>query len=130
MDTFDFCPNTRVIEEVAPDEAAPISMNGWDFTIKPSEPYRRKFMVNLHGLRWYVGASGLDLNKDADNNAGRLLDFYREHRLYKPFLLHHEYLGAIECRFASAVDIKAAIPDSSGLIEAFDISMVHHNPRY
>lgn len=130
LETFDFCPHSRVIKEIAPDEADPINMNGWDFTIKPSDPYRRKFSVQLHGMRWRLSAGQLDFSVDTEVNAGRLLDFYREHRMHTPFILHHEYLGPIECKFASPVNIEPALPNSGGLVEAFEVQLIHNNPGY
>lgn len=130
LETFDFCENSRVIKEIAPKEAEPIDFNGWDFSVRPVLPYRRSFVVTLYGLRWSLGIGTLDLSGNHGNNAGRLLKFYRDHRLYKSFLLNHEYLGPIECRFMQPVNIEPALVNSGGLIEALDISMVHHNPSY
>ncbi len=107
-------------------------MNGWEFTAKPVDPYRRQFVAELYGLRWYMSNDGfgLDLTTDTLHNAGFLLQFYREHRRYKPFYLQHEYLGLIQCRFASPVTIPKALPDSGGLIDVFEVTLVHHNPSY
>lgn len=132
MEVFDFCKTSRVIKEVAPDEPASVNMNGWDFTGKPADPYRRKFTVKLHGMYWYMDEPmhRLDLTTDPIHNAGRLLQFYRTHRLFEPFILNHEYLGRITCRFQVPVNIEPAMAESGGLIEAFEVSLIHHNPGY
>jgi hypothetical protein len=127
---FDFCENSRVIKELAPQESEGINLNGWDYNPKPNLPYQRSFMVTLYGMRWYLDSSGLILTTDAGKNVGRLLQFYREHRKYRPFLLHHEYLGAIECRFKQPVNPNEASPNSDGLVEKVEIEMIHHNPGY
>jgi hypothetical protein len=130
MDIFDFAKDSRVIVEVSPDEPAPINFNGWDFATSSTHPYRRSFEVKLYGMRWYLGNGTLDLTQNPELNIGRLLAFYREHRLSKPFLLHHEYLGAIECKFKAKLDPKEAIPNSDGLVDVIELSLIHSNPRY
>lgn len=127
---FDFCTDSRVVVELPPQEPSPINLNGWDHAPKPSTPYQRTFKVTLHGLKWYLTHAGLLLSSDSEHNAGRLLKFYRDHRLYRPFILHHEYLGAIQCRFNQPVEVPAAVTNSNGLIEPVEINMVHHNPGY
>jgi hypothetical protein len=131
LQEFDFCKHSRVIKELAPEEAGTINMGGWDFSAKPVHPYRRSFVVKLHGLRWYVdSAGGYDYTLDSEHNAARLLKFYEKHRLFAPFVLNHETYGRIECRFKSQVNIEPAIGNSGGLIEAFDVTLIHHNPGY
>lgn len=127
---FDFCTESRVIKEIAPDEASPVNLNGWEYAVKPSNPYQRSFSAKLYGLRWYLGSTTLDLSTDKIHNAGRLLKFYEEHRLYKPFTLHHEYLGPIKCRFKSAVNLEPGVDNSNGLIEEVEIMMLHVDPRF
>jgi hypothetical protein len=131
VDIFDFCPQSRVIRELAPEESGSVSMNGWDFSSKPNQPYRRTFVVKLHGMRWYTNDAGAyDPTVDAQHNAALLLQFYHDHRLYKPFILQHEHYGRIECKFKVKVDLDPAIGNSGGLMEAFDVTMIHNNPRY
>ena len=131
MHTFDFCPNSRVISESAPEEAAPINLNrGYSYAPKPNAPYQRNFSVALYVGTWYLGQGGLDLSTNSERNAGRLLKFYREHRLYRPFILRHEYLGAIQCRFAAPVNLDPGESDSNGVIGKVEIKMIHHNPGY
>ena len=130
MEIFDFCPYSRVAIEMAPEEREPISFNGWQTTVKPTEPYRRTFKVKLSGLRWHLTAKGLDETKNPETNVGRLLSFYRRHRQYKEFWYHHEYLGPIVCRFVSPINPPEAVPDSGGLVEEIEFTMLHSNPRY
>jgi hypothetical protein len=130
MDEFDFCPNSRVIVEKAPNESSPIQLNGYQYAPKPSAAYQRTFECTLYGMKWYLGAGGLDESKNPKHNVGRLLKFYREHRLFKPFNLRHEYLGLIQCRFSAPVNPDPAIGNGDGLVEEINISLVHHNARY
>lgn len=130
--TFDFVPNTHVAEEIPPEEPNAVSFNGWEFTSKPSVPYRRKFRLTISGMRWIMNAAqdALDLTADPTHNAGLLLKFYQDNRTWDTFTYNHEYLGPINCRFASPVTIPKAIPDSKGLVPDFEITLVHHNPSW
>jgi hypothetical protein len=128
--TFDFAPNSHVAEEIPPEEAAATSMNGWEFTAKPSTPYRRKFKLTISGMRWRMGGAGLDVTTDPTMNAGRLLQFYQARRKWDTFTYNHEYLGTITCRFSEPLAIPKAIPNSNGLIPDFEVILIHHNPGY
>ena len=130
--TFDFCPTSRVITEIPPEEPTAVSFNGWEFTSAPVTPYRRSFSVKLYGLRWYLNSTGnaLDTTTNPYYNAGRLLDFYRTNRQYGVFDIDHEYLGNIICRFANPVIIPAARPNSDGLTDEIEIKLLHYNPGF
>lgn len=128
--TFDFCDTSRTAVEIPPDDGMPINFNGWEFSARPSVPYRRKFTVTLTGMRWYLGSGTLDLTTNPKRNAGRLLKFYRENGMWDVFSYNHEYLGNILCKFAAPVNVPKAEPDSDGKIGAFDITLIHHNPAY
>ena len=128
---FNFCENSRVIETLAPEETVIRDFNGWDYTPNPILPYRRRFKVTLEGLRWYTRANGsIDTGHNPDYNAYRLEDFYARHRRHKPFNLAHPWLGFLEVRFDGPVNVPKAIPNSGGLIESVEVTMIHHNPRY
>ena len=130
--TFDFCDNSRVVQELPPEEPSAMSFNGWEFTSKPAVPYRRTFSVVLTGMRWYVreDGQGLDVTTDPKHNAGRLLDFYRANRRWDVFAFNHEYLGNIICKFAVPVTVPKSIPDSFGRIEDFEVRLLHYNPAF
>jgi len=128
---FDFCPDTRVAETIAPEEPSIKDFNGWDYTPRPVVPYRRKFKILLGGLRWYFNDNGtIDYLTNPSYNAGRLEKFYRDHRKWKEFGYEHEWMGSIELRFENPVSVPKAIPNSGGLIEELEIMTVHHNPTY
>ena len=129
---FDFAPNTHVAEEIPPEEAAAVSMNGWEFTARPATPYRRKFRLTISGMKWYLNAAqnALDVTTNPTQNAGRLLQFYQARRKWDTFTYNHEYLGPITCRFDQPVTIPKAIANSSGLVPDFEIILIHHNPGY
>jgi len=129
---FDYCPKSRVVTELAPDETDVMSMNGWQFSSRPRTPYRPSFKVKLSGMRWYLNSAGtaLDVTTNPTINAGRLLNFYKLNRKWDTFSFPHEYLGIIICRFKDPVNIPAAIPDSGGLIEAFEVNLIQHNASW
>lgn len=128
---FNFCRKTRVAETIAPEETTIKDFNGWDYTPRPTLPYRRKFKVTLDGLRWYFNSNGtIDYVTNPEYNAGVLESFYSAHRKHKPFNYQHEWLGLLELRFENPVNIPKAIPNSGGLIESFELMMIHHNPTY
>lgn len=130
--TFDFCTGSRVVTEIPPDEPGGTDMNGWMFTSKPKVPYRPSFTVKLYGLRWYLNSSGtaLDVTTNPTNNAGRLREFYRTNRRFGVFAFNHEYLGSILCQFNKRVEIPAALPDSGGLIDNFEVELIQYNPAW
>ena len=129
---FRYCPLSRVVEELPPEETSGMSLNGWMFTSKPKVPYRPTFKVTLHGLRWRLTAGGtqLDLITEPDTNAGNLRLFYIEHRLHRRFAFNHEYLGPIYCKFAKPVTIPAAVGNSGGLIQALEVQLIHDSPSW
>lgn len=130
--TFDFAPNSRVAEEIPPEEPNVVSFNGWDFTAKPAVPYRARFKLTLSGMRWILNPAGtaLDVATDPTRNAGRLLNFYKANRTWDTFSFDHEYLGLITCRFGDPVLIPKALTNSNGLVPDFEISLIHHNPSF
>ena len=129
---FDFCEESRVAEMIAPQEPEVKDFNGWVYNPTPTLPFRPTFKVTLEGLRWYLKPCGsrLDLITDRNRNAGRLQDFYRRHRQHVPFDFEHEYMGTIEVRFASPVNVPKGIKDSGGLIEPLELTMILHNATY
>lgn len=131
MAEFDFCSGSRVIKEIGPEEPGVVSMNGWDFTARPVHPYRRTFIVKVYGMRWYVNTDGTyDYTTDPTHNAARLLNFYKDNRLFGTFDLDHPNYGIVVCRFKSVVNIEPAIPNSDGEIDPFEVNLLHHNPGY
>lgn len=130
--TFDFCTTSRVVTEVPPEEPSVMNMNGWPFTPKPKVPYRPSFKVVLHGLKWYLNGPGtaLDVTTNPTKNAGRLLNFYKTNRLWDTFTLNHEYLGNIICRFEKPLTLPAGLPESGGLLEAVEVTLIQHNPAW
>lgn len=129
---FDFCETSRVAEEIPPDDVKATSMNGWDFSAKPKIPYRATFKVVLYGMKWYLNEDGdeLDTDTDPEHNMGRLRSFYLTHRLWDSFLYDHEYLGQIRVRFDKSLRFPPAIGDSDGKVEAYELTLIHHNPSF
>lgn len=108
-----------------------MSMNGWPFTAKPKVPYVKSFTIKLGGMYWHLKQTGLyDESTEPRYNARRLELFYEAHGTWKPFDFPHPHLGLITCRFKEPVEVPEAIPNSGGLIEAFDIQLIVHSPGY
>ena len=63
-------------------------------------------------------------------NVGRLLEFYKLHRMWDSFQIKHEYLGLLRVRFNKPVRVPAAHPDSSGLCDPLEIELIEHSPGY
>jgi hypothetical protein len=129
---FNFCPNSRVAELLAPEEPEVKDFNGWVYHPVPVLPFRPNFRVTLEGLKWYLNGAGtgLDTTTDPTINAGRLEAFYKTHRLFKPFNFTHEYLGTLELRFSAPLSIPKGLVNGGGAVEPLQINMIQHNATY
>ncbi|WOF44366.1 hypothetical protein KNJ79_05385 [Sphingopyxis indica] len=131
LSVLNICPNTLVPVTIPPEPVTGVSMNGWAFTSKPAVPYQRKFRVTLHGLRWYLDGAGLyNAGTDPTRNARALELFYQAHGNWKSFLWLHPHIGQLEVRFSAPVSVPEGIPNSGGLIKAFEINLIEHNPGF
>lgn len=130
--TFNFCPESQVAETLPPEPVQGVSMNGWQFSARPSIPYQRKFKLTLHGLRWFLNANGTyDETTSATSNARVLEKFYQTNGTWDTFTWAHPHLGVtLTCRFASPVTVPAALVNSNGILEPLEITLVEHNPGY
>lgn len=129
---WDFCPKFMVPRTKAPStDVKGMSFNGWNFSSRPRVPFQRTFVVRLQGMYWYLKNSGVfDESTDPRYNARRLELFYERHGLWKDFAFPHPHLGTVQCRFKEPVEIPEAMVSSGGLIEAFEVQLVEHNPGY
>lgn len=129
---WDFCPKYMVPRTVAPPaQGKGMSMNGWFFSSKPNVPFQKSFVVKLQGMYWRLGSNGLyDPYIDPCYNARRLELFYEQNGCWDNFEFPHPHLGVITCRFKEPLEIPVAIPNSGGLIDAFEVQLIHHNPGY
>lgn len=131
METFDFAPDSMVPETLPPEPTQVISLNGWNFSARPTVPYAKRFDVELHGIRWYLDEDGLyDDSTNPTMNARALELFYERHGTWKAFNWTHPHLGELEVRFVSALKVPKAMPNSGGLVEKFTMSLIHNNPGY
>jgi hypothetical protein len=129
--TFNFASDRHVPETLPPEPIQTVSMNGWTFAAKPKIPYVRKFRLTLYGMRWYLQAAGLyDTATNPTFNARLLEQFYQANGTWDNFSYTHPHIGPIQCRFASAVTVPAAIPNSGGLIDAFQLELIEHDPGF
>lgn len=130
-DLFPFCPDYMVPRTKPPQVQPAMSMNGWPFTSKPKVPYIRTFAVKLGGMRWYLNSlNGYDYETNPEYNAALLEKFYQDHGVWLQFDFPHPHLGVIACRFQQPLEVPEAIPNSGGLIDAFDIQLVEHSPSW
>lgn len=131
--TFDFCPNSYVPTTLPPEVGTGFtSTTGWNFTSRPTAPYQRRFKLKLYGLRWFIDdATGLyDVNEAPQINARVLEIFYAKRQTWLPFNFNHQHLGPMICRFASAVQVPEAEPNSNGFINPVEVTLIEHNPGY
>lgn len=129
--TFSFCPTSQVVELIPPESVSGISLNGWNFSAKPTVPYQAKWKVMLYGLRWYLQSNGtFDSTTDPTHNARALEIFYQNNQTWDSFTWSHPHIGSLTVRFAAPVVIPAAEPNSGGLIAPVEINLIHHNPGY
>ncbi len=131
-ETFNFCPNSLVVENLPPEPLQGVSLNGWNFASKPAVPYQKKFKVTLYGLRWFLNNSTqlYDSTTQPTINARALELFYERNGVWNPFTWLHPHLGTITARFSTPVTVPAGMMNSGGLIEKVELQMVHHNPGY
>jgi len=133
MDVFNFCPDRNVPETLPRDAPqTTMSMNGWQFSSRPTTPYQRKFKLTLHGLRWYLDpVTGLyNYTTDPLFNARALERFYESHETWAPFTLKHQHFGDLTARFATPLTVPAGEQNSGGFIKPVEVMFIHHNPGY
>jgi hypothetical protein len=132
METFEFCPNRMVPETLARDTPDGMSLGGWQFTARPTTPFQRRFRITLYGLKWFLDpeTDEYDIVEEPEFNARLLELFYQAHETWNPFIFPHPHLGDIVVRFLSPVSVPKGIKDGGGLIDAFEITLVEHNPGY
>ena len=132
MAVFTFAPERNVPVTLPRDGGATVvSLNGWQFSSRPTTPYQKRFRVTLYGMRWYLQPGGLfDTTTNPHFNARALEAFYEEHEQWKPFTFPHQHFGSLECRFAAPLAVPESIKDSNGLIAPFEIQLIHHNPGF
>ena len=130
--TFTFAPDRNVPETLPREPASAMSLNGWQFTARPTTPYQRTFKVTLYGMRWYTNpTTGLwDTTTNPNFNARLLEMFYEANETWDPFAWNHQHFGPQTVRFKNAVTIPKGESNSNGLIAPFEIQLIQHNPGY
>lgn len=130
--TFTFCPNGQVPKIISPEPTSVISMNGWQATSKPSIPYQKRFSVMLHGLTWFTNpTTGLfDTTTKPTVNARLFELFYEANQTWDTFTWKHPHIGDLTVRFFTKVDVPPGKENSGGLIDPFEIQLIHHNPGF
>jgi hypothetical protein len=133
MAVFDFCPKSLVPVTIPREQQSVVTMNGWQFTSKPTTPYVRRFKVTLHGLRWILNAAtGLyDAATTPTINAKALEDFYKAHEQWNSFTWQHPHISApLTLRFAAPLTVPEALPNSGGWLGPLEVMFIEHNPGY
>jgi hypothetical protein len=130
-DLWNFCPKYLVPRTKPPQANPGMSMNGWAFASKPKVPYQKTFVVKLQGMRWYLLPDDtFDEVTNPEYNARLLEKFYEAHGVWQKFDFPHPHFGILECKFSQPLEVPLAIPNSGGLIDAFEVTLVHNNPGY
>lgn len=131
-DRFIFAPNSQVPVTLAPDPVQGMSMNGWQFSARPTVPYQKKFKVTLYGMKWFLNPTTdlYDAATQPEINARALEIFYETHGTWAPFYWKHPHLGDLLVRFSAKVDVPEGLVNSDGTIDKFDVNFIHHNPGY
>lgn len=132
MAVFNFSPAHNVPETLPRDGwVTSMSLNGWQFSARPTTPYQRRFKVRLNSMQWYENEDGtFDKVTNYDNNARALEAFYEEHEMWKPFTFVHQHYGNLTCRFAAPVVVPAGEQNGGGFIKAVEVMLIQHNPGY
>lgn len=131
MATWDFVPKHMVVENLPPEQAKGLSMNGWFFSAKPNVPWQYKFKVTVNGLQWFLNNDGS--YNDGTNgpiNARRFEQFVVDHGLWKVFDFPHPHFGTIQCRFSNLPAVPKGEVNANGVIAPFEVELVHHNPSF
>lgn len=117
--------------QAPPAQGKGMSMNGWFFSSKPNVPFQKSFIVRLQGMHWYLKNGGLfDISHNPRYNARRLELFYEQVGCWDHFEFPHPHLGTITCRFKEPLEIPESLVNADGLIDAFEVQLIHHNPGY
>lgn len=131
MVSWDFVPNHMVVENLPPDQPSGFSMNGWYFTAKPTVPWQNKFKVTIHGLQWFLLSDGkYDNTTHGPINARRFEEFVETHGKWRTFDFPHPHFGTLQARFSALPAVPKGDWNSNGVIPAFEVELVHHNPAF
>lgn len=99
---------------------------GYSFATDGKAPPIRELTLDFTGYKWYVDNErniDTETNKDI-NNMGALRDFYLSHLTHKTFYYKHPSDGEIVVRFKEPLSIPKAKPDSGGVVEDFQITLI------
>lgn len=124
LPTFDF-PN-HMVRETYPDPGTSITLgNSYVFATPPTAPDQRIFTLDFNSIWRGINSDGTpDTTTFYDNNAARLLQFYETYKLHKTFQYQHNWLGLLNVRFKSPLDMPKAIPGGDGWTESFSVTFI------
>lgn len=123
--TFNF-PAHTVGEKYQSDSGIRVKLGGsYQFDAPPVGPDQRIFTLNFESMVRLLDSSGaMDITTMREVNAGALLRFYEDHRLYKPFYYPHPWLGQIIVKFNTALELPKGIKNGNGWTEAFSVELI------
>lgn len=99
---------------------------GYSFATDGKSPIIRELVLYFTGYKWYLNEDGsidTETNKNI-NNMGALRDFFFEHKTHKEFIYNHPADGEVVVRFKEALKIPKAKPDSGGIVEDFQVTLI------
>lgn len=122
--TFNF-PNHTVGEKY-PESGTRIKLgNSYQFDAPPSAPDQRIFTLYFESMVRMLDDEGkIDIVTMADRNAGALLKFYEDHRMYKPFYYPHPWLGQVVVKFNTPLELPKGLKGGGGWTEAFSVELI------
>jgi len=123
-DIFSFPAHT--VSEKYPQSGLRVQLgNSYQFDSPPSGPDQRTFTLNFESMVRLLGEDGkMDTTTMQEVNAGALLMFYENHRLYKPFTYPHPWLGDIIVKFNAPLELPKGIKNGGGWTEPFSIELI------
>lgn len=109
--------------------------NGYSMSIKPNAPELLQWELKFTGYKWYLKdvedpdthlwSTQIDLEtKKSVNNFGWLMDFYRRHELWDPFIYNDPVYGEKLVRFNAIIDEPEVYANSNGVVEPFTVKLI------
>lgn len=126
MDTFDNFMLHKVSTKYYSTGFSVDLGNGYSFATDGKAPPIRELTLDFTGYKWYLNSEGEidpEVNKNI-NNMGALRDFFLSHLTHKQFIYNHPSDGEIYVRFKEPLSIPKAKPDSGGIVEDFQVTLI------
>lgn len=95
------------------------------FTAPPSDPDQRTFTLYFATMKFYTTGDGLiDDISNPHINMMTLINFYKEHKLYKSFQYNHPVHGLMEVKFNKPLKEPQGMVGGDGAVEPITIQLI------